>query len=142
MHAALNLLDTLETEHEVHILPLRDPFGFVGVNHCLAFAAGEPIEIQSHRAALDYLLMHGRLIWSEEMMHIFTLGDLGFVAGTTARLGGQRKVMTSPPALAEKLVSISDQNQIAILFGPEDRGGEQNLAALWSYSETIHSIRS
>jgi tRNA/rRNA methyltransferase len=62
-----------------------------------------------------------------ENMEVFdtleqALGDLGFVAGTTARLGGQRKVMTSPPALAEKLVSISDQNQIAILFGPEDRG--------------------
>jgi tRNA/rRNA methyltransferase len=50
------------------------------------------------------------------------LGNCGFVAGTTARLGGQRKVITSPAILAEKLVSISDQNRVAILFGPEDRG--------------------
>ena len=50
------------------------------------------------------------------------LGEYEFVAGTTARLGGQRKVITVPPTLAEKLVSISEQNRIAILFGPEDRG--------------------
>ena len=62
-----------------------------------------------------------------EQMRVFdtleqALDEYAFVAGTTARLGGQRKVITSPPLLAEKLFSISDQNRIAILFGPEDRG--------------------
>ena len=62
-----------------------------------------------------------------EQMSVFdtleqALAEFAFVAGTTARLGGQRKVITSPPRLAERLVSISDQNRIAILFGPEDRG--------------------
>jgi len=45
-----------------------------------------------------------------------------FVAGTTARLGGQRPVLKSPAGLAESLISISHHNQVAILFGPEDRG--------------------
>ena len=62
-----------------------------------------------------------------EKMKVFdtleeALGGYGFVVGTTARLGGERKVITSPPILAEKLVSISGENQIAIMFGPEDRG--------------------
>jgi tRNA/rRNA methyltransferase len=62
-----------------------------------------------------------------EKMRVFdtldeALAEYAFVAGTTARLGGQRKVITSPPTLAQKLISISDQNRIAILFGPEDRG--------------------
>ena len=35
VHAALNLLKQLDIDHEVHILPLRDPYGFAGVNHCL-----------------------------------------------------------------------------------------------------------
>ena len=30
VYAALNLLQMLDTEHEVHILPLRDPLGFAG----------------------------------------------------------------------------------------------------------------
>jgi tRNA/rRNA methyltransferase len=69
---------------------------------------------------------HAALGVVENMMVFDTLeealGGYGFVAGTTARLGGERKVITSPPILAEKLFAISEQNQIAILFGPEDRG--------------------
>ena len=50
------------------------------------------------------------------------LSDFNFVVGTTARLGGQRKVVSSPSNLGQKLFPISHENQIALLFGPEDRG--------------------
>ncbi len=50
------------------------------------------------------------------------LADFNFVVGTTARLGGQRKVVSSPSKLGQKLLSVSHRNRIAILFGPEDRG--------------------
>jgi tRNA/rRNA methyltransferase len=42
--------------------------------------------------------------------------------GTTARLGSRRQVIQSPSQLAKHLVTISQDNQIGILFGPEDRG--------------------
>jgi len=90
VHAALNLLEMLDTEHEVHVLPLRDPFGFGGINHCLSFAAGQAIEVSSHRAALDYLLAHGWLLWHEGDMYVFKLGEVGFVwnAPTQPGVGG------------------------------------------------------
>jgi tRNA/rRNA methyltransferase len=50
------------------------------------------------------------------------LAEFQYVVGTTARLGGQRKVVSSPAKLARKLIPLSEQNRIAILFGPEDRG--------------------
>ena len=50
------------------------------------------------------------------------LADFNFVVGTTARLGGQRKVVSSPSKLGQKLFPIAQENRIAILFGPEDRG--------------------
>ena len=50
------------------------------------------------------------------------LAGFNYVVGTTARLGGQRKVVGSPAKLAQKLAPLSDQNRIAVLFGPEDRG--------------------
>jgi tRNA/rRNA methyltransferase len=50
------------------------------------------------------------------------LADFNYVVGTTARLGGQRKVISSPAKLARQLIPLSDQNHIAVLFGPEDRG--------------------
>ncbi len=50
------------------------------------------------------------------------VADFYYVVGTTARMGGQRHVVTSPLVVAEKLVSISANNNVAIIFGPEDRG--------------------
>ncbi len=50
------------------------------------------------------------------------LANFNFVVGTTARLGGQRKVVSSPSKLGQNLISISHGNRVAILFGPEDRG--------------------
>ncbi len=50
------------------------------------------------------------------------LSPYGYVIGTTARLGGQRQVISTPAKLAGKLVSISKNNKIAIVFGPENKG--------------------
>lgn len=50
------------------------------------------------------------------------LAPFGYVAGTTARLGGQRRMVETPATAAAKLVNIATRNAVAILFGPEDRG--------------------
>jgi tRNA/rRNA methyltransferase len=69
---------------------------------------------------------HAALDVVEEMVVCDTLpqalADYHYVVGTTARLGGQRKVVGSPLKLAQQLASLTDQNRIAIVFGPEDRG--------------------
>jgi tRNA/rRNA methyltransferase len=49
------------------------------------------------------------------------LAPFNYVVGTTARRGRHRQMMT-PRTLAEHLVPISRENQVAIVFGPEDRG--------------------
>jgi hypothetical protein len=79
VQAALNLLKGLETEHEVHVLPLRDPFGFAGANHCLSVAAGVKVAALNHRAALDYLSLHGQLLAQEGEIYLFKLGEFGFL---------------------------------------------------------------
>ncbi|MBW1759607.1 MAG: RNA methyltransferase [Deltaproteobacteria bacterium] len=50
------------------------------------------------------------------------LSAYNYVIGTTARLGGQRQCVSSPSKIAETLVPISQENRIAVVFGPEDRG--------------------
>ncbi len=79
IHAALNLLRQIHTEHAVYVLPLRDPLGFGGVNHCLSVAAGQPAQVPSHAAALDYLTRYGDLLWREDDMRLFKLGEIGFI---------------------------------------------------------------
>ena len=53
---------------------------------------------------------------------IEALSSYHYIIGTTARLGGQRQVIQTPSKLAKSLVPLSLKNQIALLFGPEDRG--------------------
>jgi tRNA/rRNA methyltransferase len=50
------------------------------------------------------------------------LAGYHYVVGTTARLGGQRKMVASPEQMAQQLIPITQQNRVALLFGPEDRG--------------------
>jgi hypothetical protein len=76
--AALNLIDELETEHEVHILPLRDPFGFAGLEHCLSFAAGQKLEIEDHEWVLDFLQAQAEELFQEQGRYLFKLGEIGF----------------------------------------------------------------
>ncbi len=50
------------------------------------------------------------------------LAPFHYVVGTTARTGSLRPSVMRPRSLAQSLIPISRNNQIAILFGPEDRG--------------------
>ena len=50
------------------------------------------------------------------------LEPFNYLVGTTARIGALRPTMSRPSELARKLVSISQNNMVGILFGPEDRG--------------------
>ncbi len=50
------------------------------------------------------------------------LESFSYVVGTTARIGTRRHAMNSPEKMAQKLIPISSENRIAIIFGPEDRG--------------------
>ena len=45
-----------------------------------------------------------------------------YLVGTTARIGASRPALVRPRSLAQELIPISRDNQVAILFGPEDRG--------------------
>lgn len=78
VHAALRLLDELETDHEVHILPLRDPMGFAGVQHCLQTAAKSSLQVSNHAETLAFLQAQADLLWQEQELYLFQLGEMGF----------------------------------------------------------------
>ena len=50
------------------------------------------------------------------------LGPFQYVVGTTARTGLHRQAMTQPRRLAADIIPISQENHVAIIFGPEDSG--------------------
>jgi tRNA/rRNA methyltransferase len=50
------------------------------------------------------------------------LEDFQCIVGATSRRGSGRGPVTSPREMAERLIDISQENKIALLFGPEDMG--------------------
>jgi tRNA/rRNA methyltransferase len=62
----------------------------------------------------------------EGIKHFDTLDEalagFSWVVGTTARQGAGRGPVVSPRLMAESLVGLSQKNEIALLFGPEDTG--------------------
>ena len=50
------------------------------------------------------------------------LAPFQYVVGTTARLGGERRSVMTPGPMAQELISLTRENHVALLFGPEDRG--------------------
>ncbi|MDY0162521.1 RNA methyltransferase [Desulfobotulus sp.] len=63
------------------------------------------------------------MVWHEDLST--AVADMGYVVGTTARLGRNRKrSLMTPQQLAEQVHRIAPENEVGILFGPEDRGLE------------------
>lgn len=50
------------------------------------------------------------------------LGCFNYIVGTTARLGKARGPFLSPRTVASEVAVISQKNNVALLFGPEDTG--------------------
>jgi tRNA/rRNA methyltransferase len=50
------------------------------------------------------------------------IGEFNYVVATTARIGNLRPAMAEPREIARRIVDLSVNNKIAIVFGPEDRG--------------------
>ena len=50
------------------------------------------------------------------------LAPFSHVVGTTARQGRKRRIENSPRFMLDTLLPLLENNQVALLFGPEDRG--------------------
>ncbi len=50
------------------------------------------------------------------------LAPFQYIVGTTARLGGVRLEYATPREMAARLVEVSQHNEVALLFGPENFG--------------------
>ncbi len=50
------------------------------------------------------------------------VADCTWIVGTTRRKGKGREGVIDPKQMAAEVVEISQQNRVAVLFGPEDRG--------------------
>ncbi len=64
--AAVELMDDLKTDHEVWILPCRDPIGLSGFPYALSLALGKAPDINTVEEAENFLREKGEVIYDED----------------------------------------------------------------------------
>jgi tRNA/rRNA methyltransferase len=69
------------------------------------------------------------------------LGSFHYIVGTTARVGRARGPFVSPRAAAQRIADLSQKNEVALLFGPEDTGLANDQLRLCHSVVTIPTSR-
>jgi tRNA/rRNA methyltransferase len=84
----------------------------------------QPLELHAERMAMMATGPSVRLLDTMEVHDDLAaaLAPFEYIVGTTARLGGVRTDYASPREMAARLVEISAENEVALLFGPENWG--------------------
>lgn len=84
--AAVELIDALETDRQVWIVPTRDPMGMNGYRQALAWALGEPVELATTHELADLLRDRGSVVIDEENTVVALINEFAF---TTRNLLGR-----------------------------------------------------
>ena len=76
--AAVALMDDLQTNHEVWILPCRDPIGLNGFPYALSLALGESPAIDTVEAAEELLREKGQVLCDADGLLLVLIGEYGY----------------------------------------------------------------
>ena len=76
--AAMELIDTLDTEHQVYVIPCRDPIGLNGFNYALSLSLDDEPEMSDQDAAMALLRERGEVLHDEEDLLVAIIGEHGY----------------------------------------------------------------
>lgn len=86
--AAVELAQSLETDHAVYVLPTRDPIGMNGYAYALGLGMGEAPSFSSFAEVEEILRREGEVAYDEDGIVLSLIGDYGYVS---SRPSEQRK---------------------------------------------------
>lgn len=92
--AAVDLIDELETDHELYVIPCRDPIGLSGFRHALGLSLGSDPDIQSMVEVEALLREKGDVLYEKDGLLLVSIGEYGY-----ANQSLYRKVETGAPFL-------------------------------------------
>jgi tRNA/rRNA methyltransferase len=122
---------TLKTENITIVLNKPKYPGNIGsVARCAKNTGIEKLFIVGHSnpdiEEIKKMATHFATDVIENMRHFSRLEEalsgFRYIVGTTSRLGSARGPVVHPREMAEQIADISQNNRVAILFGPEDAG--------------------
>ena len=88
----------------------------------LSVVASEPLDVEETKQMATHFAagIVDRIQYYDGLDE--ALAKFQFIIGTTSRRGAARGPVVSPREMAETLVDMSQHNEVALLFGPEDMG--------------------
>ncbi len=78
VRAAVELIERLQTEHQVYIVPSRDPVGLGGFGHALALGLGVEPEFDGYEELDDLLRGAGDIVYEEPGLLLALAGEFGY----------------------------------------------------------------
>ncbi len=77
--AAVACIDELQTEHQVYVIPTRDPVGMNGFAHVLSLGLGETPSATSFDE-VESILRSGEVLFEEEDLLLSLIGEYGYAS--------------------------------------------------------------
>jgi len=78
--AAVNLIEGLDTEHQVYVIPTRDPIGMNGYAYALSLGLGETPQVESFDQAEEILRREGDVLFEEDDLIVSLIGEYGYAS--------------------------------------------------------------
>ena len=107
--AAVELIDRLETEHQVYVIPSRDPMGMNGFAYALGLSLGEEPALDSVADVEELLGERGEVLYEEEEMLLVAIGEYGY--STRGLLGRFARGASVLESLKGRRIFFPSRNQ-------------------------------
>ena len=78
--AAVQLIDELDTEHQVYVIPTRDPVAHDGFAHALSLGLGETPQFETFDELEDLLRGAGDVLFEDDDFLLTLIGDYGYAS--------------------------------------------------------------
>ncbi|MED5413687.1 MAG: hypothetical protein VYC64_01950 [Candidatus Latescibacterota bacterium] len=82
--AAVSCIEELETEHQVYVIPTRDPVGMQGFAHVLSLGLGERPEADDFDQVESLLRDQGGVLFEEDDLLLALIGEYGYASARPA----------------------------------------------------------
>lgn len=78
--AAVQLIDDLDTEHRLYVIPTRDPVGLNGFHHALKLGLGKRADFDNFDQLEEILRDAGEVLFADDDFLLVLIGDYGYAS--------------------------------------------------------------
>mgnify|MGYP001980992269 FL=1 len=86
--AAVQLIDELDTEHQLYVIPTRDPVGLNGFHHALGLGLGGRPDFDDFDQLEEILRGAGKVLFEDDDLLLVLIGEYGYASARPMQSNG------------------------------------------------------